>query len=595
MSLPEVQRMQVAEASKLVQGEDVRLRIAGESGEGVITAGDILLKTLHKMRRGVFTYETYPAEVRGGHCWYQVRTMIGEVLSTGDVIDVLLAFNQEGIEEHFRTVREGGFLIRDATTNPPLDDAPGPKQYFDIPIPMSEISVELGSPKSKNVAALGALAAAIGMPAENIESAITEVFARKGEKVVQQNLQVLRAARKAYDDIPHPPVPDLKSGDADQAPGYLMPGNDAVVLGAIAGGCRFFAGYPITPASSILEAMARELPKVGGTFVQAEDEISALGMALGASYSGVKSMTATSGPGFSLMAEELGLATAAEIPVVIVNAQRAGPSTGMPTKNEQGDLNAMVYSGHGDAPRIVLAATTPGDAFEMTVEAFNLAERYQMPVVMAMDLSLSQRWGTVKPERLNSFRTENRKLWQPGASTDAYARYKLSQDGVSPIAIPGQKGGQYVAEGIEHDETGAPCYTPEIHTRMMEKRYRKLEELAAQGDQYVEWWGKEAPEHLVIAWGSARGPALEGVQRLAKKGLDIGIAIPRLLFPVPRGKFIKAVEAAGDVYVFEVNYTGQFAGLLRREVPRAIHSLSKADGQVYTAAEVVSRLEKVIR
>ncbi len=594
MSLPEAQAMQVAAVSKLVSGDDVRLRIAGESGEGVITAGDILLKTLHKMRRSVFTYETYPAEVRGGHCWYQVRTQVEEVLSVGDAIDVLLAFNQEGVDEHFKALREGAFLIRDAPTNPPMDDAPGPQQYFDVPIPMGELAVELGSPKSKNVAALGALAAAIGMPPANIESAISEVFARKGEKVVAGNLQVLRAARKAYEELPHPPVPELRTGDSDRVTGYLMTGNDAVVLGAIAAGCRFFAGYPITPASPILEAIARELPRVRGTFIQAEDEIAALGLCLGASYSGVKSMTATSGPGFSLMAEELGLATAAEIPVVVINSQRAGPSTGMPTKNEQGDLNAMVYSGHGDAPRIVLAATTPGTAFATTIEAFNLAERLQMPVIVAMDLSLSQRWGVIKPDALASFKTENRKVWAPSAGAE-YKRYAGSEDGVSPIAIPGIKGGQYVAEGIEHDETGAPCYTPEIHMRMMDKRYRKVRQVADEGDRYVEWWGPEAPANLVVAWGSARGPALEAVQRLSHKGVDIGIAIPRLLFPVPGGRFIKAVAAAGEVFVVELNYTGQFAGLLKREVPRPIQSVCKADGQVFTAIEVMQRLEKVIR
>jgi len=595
MSLPEIQRKQVAEVSKLVSGDDIRLRIAGESGEGVITAGDILLKTLHKMRRCVFTYETYPAEVRGGHCWYQLRTMIPEVLSAGDAIDVLLAFNQEGVDEHFHALREGGFLIRDAPTNPPMDEAPGPKQYFDVPIPMGELAVELGSPKGKNVAALGALAAAIGMPDTTIEASIAEVFARKGEKVVEQNLQVLRAARKAYLEIPHPPVPDLKSGEPENVTGYLMTGNDAVVLGAVAAGCRFFAGYPITPASPILEAIARELPRVRGTFIQAEDEIAALGLCLGASYSGVKSMTATSGPGFSLMAEELGLATAAEIPVVIVNSQRAGPSTGMPTKNEQGDLNAMVFSGHGDAPRIVLAATTPETAFEMTVEAFNLAERYQMPVVMAMDLSLSQRWGVIPPKTLEGFKTENRKVWLGAGGGESYSRYKLSDDGVSPIALPGTKAGQYVAEGIEHDETGAPCYTPDMHMRMMAKRYRKLELLAEDADKYVEWWGPEASENLVVAWGSARGPALEAVRRMADKGADIGIAVPRLLNPLPRGRFLRAVQAAGEVFVVELNFTGQFAGLLRREVPRTIHSVSKADGQVFTAHEVVARLEKVIR
>jgi 2-oxoglutarate ferredoxin oxidoreductase subunit alpha len=579
--------------SRLVQGEDVRVRIAGESGEGVITAGDILLKTLHKMRRGVFTYETYPAEVRGGHCWYQVRTIVGEVLSAGDVIDVLVAFNQEGVEEHFHTLREGGFLLRDSATHPPLHEAPGPKQYFDIPIAMGQIAVDLGSAKGKNVAALGALAAAIGMPRENIESAISEVFGRKGEKVVNQNLEVLRAARRSYEEIEHPPVPDLKSGDGEGPTGYLMTGNDAVVLGAIAGGCRFFAGYPITPASPILEAIARELPKVMGTFVQAEDEIAALGLALGASYSGVKAMTATSGPGFSLMTEELGLATAAELPVVVVNAQRAGPSTGMPTKNEQGDLNAMIYSGHGDAARIVLAPTTIDDAFTLTVEAFNLAERCQSPVVLAMDLSLSQRWGTIAPEHLKSYRTEHRKRWEGGAS-GPYRRYELTDDGVSPIAVPGQKGGQYVAEGIEHDENGSPCYTPQMHMAMMEKRYKKLEILASSADKYVERWGSKTAADLVVAWGSARGPALEAVQRLAAKGVDIAIAVPKLLFPLPGGDFLKAVTAAKRVFVVEVNYTGQLAGLLRREVQRPILSLAKADGQVFTASEVVSRIEKVI-
>ncbi len=582
----------MAAVSRLVQGEDIRVRIAGESGEGVITAGDILLKTFHKMRRGVFTYETYPAEVRGGHCWYQVRTIVGEVLAAGDAVDVLVAFNQEGVDEHFHAMREGGFLLRDASTHPPLDEAAGPKQYFDIPIAMGQISVDHGSPRSKNVAALGALSAAIGIPLGNLESSVSEVFQRKGEKVVSKNLEVLRAAHKSYDDIEHPPAPDLRAGDDSQPTGHLMSGNDAVVLGAIAGGCRFFSGYPITPASPILEAIARELPKVGGTFVQAEDEIAALGIVLGASYAGVKSMTATSGPGFSLMTEELGLATAAELPVVIVNSQRAGPSTGMPTKNEQGDLNAMLYSGHGDAPRIVLAPTTIDDSFTLTVEAFNLAERCQSPVVLAMDLSLSQRWGTIQPNRLKEFKTENRKVWD-GDDAEPYRRYRLTDDGVSPIAIPGQKKGQYVAEGIEHDETGSPCYTPAMHLAMMAKRFKKLELLSETADKYVERWGSKTAADLVVAWGSARGPALEAVRRMVARDDDIAIAVPKMLFPLPRGEFLKAVSSARRVFVVEVNYTGQLAGLLRREVQRPIISLSKADGQIFTASEVISRIEEV--
>ncbi|MER3486786.1 MAG: 2-oxoacid:acceptor oxidoreductase subunit alpha, partial [Chloroflexota bacterium] len=287
--------------------------------------------------------------------------------------------------------------------------------------------------------------------------------------------------------------------------------------------CRFFAGYPITPASDIMEFLAEALPRVGGAVIQAEDEISAITMCIGASYAGKKAMTSTSGPGFSLMVEALGLATMAEIPVVVVDAQRAGPSTGMPTRHEQGDLYLAAFGGHGEVPRIVLAPTTVADCFYQIINAFNLAEKYQTPVIVLSDTVLAVRTESIEKPDLNKVRIEHRLLYQPNGRTngaaaegDRYLRYALTESGISPMSLPGMEGGQYVAMGLEHNEIGRPRYDVRTHASMTEKRFRKI--IAARQDApEPERYGDPGAEIGILTWGSTAGAVIEAIDLLRSR------------------------------------------------------------------------------
>ncbi|MCI0474764.1 MAG: hypothetical protein L0Y55_00800, partial [Anaerolineales bacterium] len=339
-----------------------------------------------------------------------------------------------------------------------------------------------------------------------------------------------------------------------------MNGNQALSMGAIAGGCRFYAGYPITPASDIMEFLAGEFPKVGGTMIQAEDEIAAINMCLGGSYAGARSMTATSGPGLSLMVEALGHATMTEIPLVVVDVQRAGPSTGMPTKVSQGDLRIAIFGGHDDAPRLVVAPVSVEDCFYQMVNALNLAEKYQTPVILLTDQDMSVRVVTLPAFDLNRVHLEERLLWDPqgadgNGSSDGlhprnreYLRYKITPSGVSPMSLPGMPGGQYTAEGLEKAEDGTPLYTADAHARNFEKRSRKLAN--AIGDyekwQMFEMFGDLDAPVCVVGWGSTIGPVREAVERAAKEGMRVAVLYPKLLYPLPSkhiGEFIKDRQA----------------------------------------------------
>ncbi|HEX2066513.1 MAG TPA: 2-oxoacid:acceptor oxidoreductase family protein, partial [Candidatus Thermoplasmatota archaeon] len=346
-------------------------RFAGESGEGVISAGEIACLALSDIGFNVFTFESYPAEIKGGHCWYQVRSSNDEVLSAGTGLDCLCAFNQEAIDNHATAVSPGGIIIYDPSqvTVPPTRT-----DVRLLPIPFDELVKEkVQSPKSKNVFAVATVAALYGIPPAEVKKTMQKKYRGKNPKLLELNDKAVDAAYQHIADHRIPPGGNLQVG-AHAEERILLNGNDAIALGALVAGCDFFAGYPITPASSILEALAAEMPKLGGTCMQAEDEMSSLAHCLGASYAGAKAATATSGPGLSLMQELLGLASTAELPVVIINCMRGGPSTGLPTKPEQSDLNEMVYGSHGEASRIILAPTGVRDSFYQTIWAFNLAE-----------------------------------------------------------------------------------------------------------------------------------------------------------------------------------------------------------------------------
>jgi 2-oxoglutarate ferredoxin oxidoreductase subunit alpha len=369
-----------------------------------------------------------------------------------------------------------------------------------------------------------------------------------------------------------------------------MSGNDAIVAGALLAGCRFYAGYPITPASDIMEALARELPKVGGVFLQAEDEIAAAAAMVGAAYAGAKAMTATSGPGLSLMVEVLGLASMAELPCVVVDAQRAGPSTGMPTKMEQGDLNLALWGGHGDVPRIVVAPGSVEDCFYQTIRAFNLAEKYQTPVILLTDQSLAHRTQTMLEPDISKIEIVDR--LRAEAPNGGFKRFAITETGVSPIAIPGTPHTMYVAPGLEHDEYAHPRYDPQTHNIMTEKRFRKLQTAARVDAGPVERSGVADPVIGVIGWGSSEGPVREAIERAVAAGYKVAALYPKVISPLPReevGAFIDSVER---VLVPEANYLGQFANYLAATFGIKPVRVNKYGGIPFTTQEIFRAIEE---
>ncbi|HYY87388.1 MAG TPA: 2-oxoacid:acceptor oxidoreductase subunit alpha, partial [Chloroflexota bacterium] len=420
--------------------EDLVIRIAGEAGEGVLITGQMVTQATARAGYHVLTDSVPPAEIKGGYSFYQIRLGQRRLRSRGDALDVLLAFNQEAFDNSIGQLRLGGVLIYDsAELSPPSSDA-----YVGYGVPMTDIAknqVELAL--AKNMVAVGVVAGLFGLDPEHVRRLLRESkLAKKGEDILNKNLRAI--------DLGHQYVQEhvQERSSLEVRPSKLeghvvLSGNQAVALGALVAGCRRYAGYPITPATDIMEFLAEELPKVGGAVIQAEDEIAALGMVLGASYAGQKSMTATSGPGLSLMTEMLGLASMAEIPAVIVDCQRAGPSTGMPTRHEQGDLNHAIFAAHGEVSRVVLAPTSVTDCLWTTIHAFNLAEEFQLPAIVLQDTVLAVRTESIPRPEVKNVRLAQRRTFayrDAAASTNGhgdvadsgperYLRYSLTQDG----------------------------------------------------------------------------------------------------------------------------------------------------------------------
>ena len=575
---------------------DFVFRFGGEGGEGVISTGELFTTACARSGLEIYTFRSYPAEIKGGHAMIQVRVADSNVLlSRGDGADVLVAFNKEAYDRHYKELKEGGVLVFDNTDFLPDEDT----RTLKYPIPFNKIAMEeIGVRLTKNMVSLGSLSELFGVPQDKFKELIREKFGKKGEAVLEKNFQALAAGAKYVRE-------NLKKQDkvlvqpTGRQPRLVLSGNESLSLGAIAAGLKIYAGYPITPASSILEFLAKELPKVGGVVIQTEDEIAALGTVLGASFAGKKAMTATSGPGFSLMVEMLGLAVMAELPAVIVNAQRAGPSTGMPTKMEQADLMMSIYAGHGEAPRVVLGLTSVEDCFYGMIRAFNIAETFQTPVVVLTDQGLAQREASItKPDTSGIEVLERRK---PTADELAnYERFKITPDFISPMAVPGMPDGFYSATGIEHTEAGGLNYEPANHNKMMAKRAKKL-----QGVLKLPWivktYGPEKPEVAVIGWGSGEGVIREAVDKANKLGLKVGALHPKILWPFP-AEIINRYLAQGvkRIIVPELNYSGQFASLLKQHLTdknRSIDviSMAKGGGIPWMPDEIVTEIQEAAK
>jgi len=554
-----------------VAREDLVIRIAGEAGEGVLITGQMVTQATARAGYHVLTDSVPPAEIKGGYSFYQIRLGEMRLRSRGDSVDVLLAFNQEAYDNSIDYLRNDGILIYDsAELSPPESD-----RVRSYAVPLTDIAkneVELAL--AKNMVAVGVVAGLFGLDAEHVRRLLRESkLAKKGEEILNKNLKAVDLGY-AYvrEKVAERNTLEVRPSNLEGR--IVMSGNQAVALGALVAGCRRYAGYPITPATDIMEFLADELPKLAGAVVQAEDEIAAIGMVLGASYAGQKAMTATSGPGLSLMTEMLGLASMAEIPAVVIDCQRAGPSTGMPTRHEQGDLNLAVYGAHGEVQRAVLAPTSVMDCFTITVDAFNLAEEFQIPVLVMQDTVLAVRTESI-PRPDPSLKVVNRRTFAYQASPNGpgydaasgperYLRYQITNDGVSPMAIPGTPGGAYVATGLEHTQAANTSSDARNHSAMTEKRFRKLDGVVQKAPAANEY-GDPSAEIGFLTWGSTLGVVAEAIDRLKADGIKAHALAPRLVWPLPTHQIDPFLKGKKVVYVPEVNYTGQFAQLLKTQ------------------------------
>jgi 2-oxoglutarate ferredoxin oxidoreductase subunit alpha len=555
-----------------VAREDLVIRIAGEAGEGVLITGQMVTQATARAGYHVLTDSVPPAEIKGGYSFYQIRLGERRLRARGDSVDVLLAFNQEAFDNSIDYLRTGGILIYDsAELNPPESD-----RYRSYAVPLTDIAkneVELAL--AKNMVAVGVVAGLFGLDTEHVHRLLRESkLAKKGEEILNKNLKAVDLGF-AYVREKVTERNTLQVKASSLAGRVVLSGNHAVALGALVAGCRRYAGYPITPATDIMEFLAEELPRLGGAVIQAEDEIAAIGMVLGASYAGQKAMTATSGPGLSLMTEMLGLASMAEIPAVVIDCQRAGPSTGMPTRHEQGDLNLAVYGAHGEIQRAVLAPTSVMDCFWITLDAFNLSEEFQIPSIVLQDTVLAVRTESIPRPDLANVKVVNRRTFAyqdspngPGydaaSGPERYLRYQVTPDGVSPMAIPGTPGGAYVATGLEHTQAANTSSDARNHAAMTEKRFRKLEGVVQKAPPAHEY-GDPSATIGFLTWGSTLGVVAEAIDRLAADGIKAHALAPRLLWPLPTHQIDPFLKGKKVVYVPEVNYTGQFAQLLKTQ------------------------------
>jgi 2-oxoglutarate ferredoxin oxidoreductase subunit alpha len=565
---------------------EITLAFVGSGGDGAVAAGDIVATACAREGLHVMKTEAYGPQIRGGESSCTVRIGTTPLHAPSDRIDVLVVFSWTD----FARFQNELVPASDAIVIHEEGDAPPPELagHTCIGIGFVKAAREENAPKAKNIIALGVAAAVADLPAEALRISIAQRFAKKNAAVVQASL---RAFDRGIAEAAVSGSRSAKHFDYERAQArLLMSGNDATALAAIDAGCRFFAGYPITPSTEVLQFLGEWLPKLGGTTLQTEDELSAIGAVIGASFAGEKAMTATSGPGLSLMAEMIGLASIAEIPAVIVNVQRGGPSTGLPTKSEQSDLFQAVFGSHGDTPRVVIACTDVEDSYHATRDAFNIAEELQVPVIVLSDQSIAQRRETIDADSLVHEMRERR---PPSiASLEEYRRYRDTRDGVSPMSAPGMAGGIYQTNGLEHDERGRPSSAFVVHERMNAKRYRKLK-LTARHLKTHDRLGARRPRLGVICWGSTLGAVREAVARLGEDGSRVGIFAPRLLSPLPSEALQDFVDSSEHVLIMELSYAAQFHQYLRTQVDlpaQKTRVYSRSGGKPFGAAEIENEL-----
>jgi 2-oxoglutarate ferredoxin oxidoreductase subunit alpha len=572
--------------------DDAVIRLAGNSQDGIQSAGAFLARLAGRSDQDVMTYMTIPATISGGPSIFQVRMGTGEVLSAGDEADFLVAFYQHSYQDHIDFLKEGGVLLYDSdNVEPNLDD----KRFVYVGVPITGLTIEaLGGTakdKGKNIFVLGLISKIFHLDVEKLTTLIKERFSGKDESIVNTAIMAFTAGyaypvgnvlTRQYQFQTLPKKPGARAQ-------ITMDGNQAIAYGLIAAGVRYGAGYPITPWSSIMEILRTEFPKYGGIFVQAEDELGAVSLALGFSFSGYLAVTGSAGPGISLKTEAIGWASMAEMPLIICNIQRGGPSTGLPTNVEQSDLHQAIYGGHGDSPRVVLAAKTVEDCFYIAIEAARIARKYSTPVFILSDTSLATRIEAFDEPDLSKLMIDPKPDMTPRQSHKPYPLDQITQH-----IPPGTRilDGKYpLMSGLEHDEMGHPTGSPKMHMAMTAKRRNKLRQLAEE-IPVPEVYGDQQGDTLLVGWGSTYGPIHDAAKRAREQGEKIGALHLRHIHPLPNG-LEKIFKNFKRIVVVEMNDQGvygfgQLALILRaRYCEPKIESVTKTDGLTFRVKEIL--------
>jgi 2-oxoglutarate ferredoxin oxidoreductase subunit alpha len=577
---------------------DITIKLAGEAGQGVESSGAGFTKALARGGLHVFGMPDYMSRIRGGHNFYVVRASERPLFAYTDPVHVLLAFNQEAIRQHKHEIVPGGGIIFDEGMRVDRDELAA-LDVRAFSVPLVKIAEAHGSKIMQNTAAIGATAGLTGYDFDRIASVIEDNFRRKGAPVVEANLRV---AKEAYDY-----AADRYAGDFAwklKAIGnprrMVLNGNQAFCLGAVAAGCKFIAAYPMTPGTSILEWMTAKSKQLGIVTKHMEDEIGAICAAIGAAHAGVRAMTTTSGGGFSLMVEALGLAGMTETPLVIVEAQRGGPSTGLPTRTEQSDLEFVIHASHGEFPRIVLAPGTVEECFYEGARAFNLAEQYQTPVIFLTDLHLASCLRDVDVDALDFGKVEIDRGSLLSAEeldrvVDGYRRHDYAPYGVSPRALPGHPNAVYVTTGDEHTEEGFITEDAEIRRKQMEKRMAK-QDAAARTMRGPSWYGPTEADVTLMEWGSTHGAVREAVDMLNAEGLKVNALHFVDVWPMNEAAVSAELERARTLIAVEQNYTAQLANVVRQVTGRKVDGkILKYDGRPFSSNEIAARVKEEVK
>ena len=549
---------------------EIIVRFAGEGGQGVVTAAEMLARAATGVGYHALTFATFPSQILGGPTWTQARVSRTPVESPGDAIDILVAFNDEAYHEHRTEVHDGGIILLDPSVTPL------PNEHLRcVTVPFDELAKQTGESRAANMVVMGGLSRLINMPVNYFKEFVSQRFAGR-DKVVEANHMALDLglAHLAEED----PISDLGEPEKPDYEQVFIKGNDALSVGALHAGIDFYFGYPISPATPVLVYMERNLVGEGKFAYQASSEIEAITGIVGAGFAGKKSMTATSGPGFTLMGEGIGLAWMAEIPCVIVDVQRGGPATGLPTKTEQSDLNAALSPAHGDSSIPVIAAGSVEECFFATVHAFNWAERYQGPVILLSEHSLAERAQNIPKPDLAATPVESRNVYK---GENGYLRYESQE--ISAFPVPGGAGA-YVANGSEHDVYGDTTHLARYHIHMTERRFSKLKLLEGTYES-----DNASASVAVVPWGGSKGPTLEAFQQLRDAGVDLAWYYTMFLNPLPTA-LLDELRSKDLVIVPELNYQGQFASVLRSQGVRA-EAITQYTGLPFRPTELGERIK----